>query len=118
MIAPRIGIIGEFDRSFPLHLATNEAIQHGFARHRVEASIEWLATAENHYRFNLLLIKVGGRLISFVRHEFADCRYVCSCRPLAKTRAPLSSKAPLSNYFRTSRSALRSLTERMHACHS
>lgn len=48
MITPRIGIIGEFDQKFPLHLATNEAIQHGFARHGVEASIEWLPTTARH----------------------------------------------------------------------
>jgi hypothetical protein len=48
MITPRIGIIGEFDQKFPLHLATNEAIQHGFARHGVEASVEWLPTTARH----------------------------------------------------------------------
>ena len=51
MITPRIGIVGEFDQKFPLHLATNEAIQHGFARHGVEASIEWLPTTARHDLF-------------------------------------------------------------------
>jgi hypothetical protein len=40
MIAPRIGIIGEFDQNSPLHLATNETIHHGFCHHGAQQSIE------------------------------------------------------------------------------
>lgn len=44
MITPRIGIISEFNPNNPLHLATNEAINHSFAQHGVKPAIEWLPT--------------------------------------------------------------------------
>jgi CTP synthase (UTP-ammonia lyase) len=47
MTAPqdtRIGIIGEFNPNHPLHLATNEAIRHSFARQAVSPFIDWLST--------------------------------------------------------------------------
>ena len=44
MTTTRIGIIGEFNPNNPLHSATSEAINHGFARRGVKATIEWLPT--------------------------------------------------------------------------
>ncbi|MBV9874703.1 MAG: CTP synthase [Verrucomicrobia bacterium] len=44
MTTPRIGIIGDFKPNNPTHLATNEALRHGFARHGMAAAIEWLPT--------------------------------------------------------------------------
>jgi len=44
MTTPRIGIIGEFNPNNPTHLATNEALAHGFARHGIKPAIEWLPT--------------------------------------------------------------------------
>jgi CTP synthase (UTP-ammonia lyase) len=44
MTTPRIGIIGEFNPNYPLHLATNAAIMHSLARRGVSPSIEWLPT--------------------------------------------------------------------------
>ena len=46
MTTPRVGIIGEFNPNNPTHLATNEALAHGFARRGIKPVIEWLSTSE------------------------------------------------------------------------
>lgn len=48
MTIVRIGIIGDYNPSHPLHPATTEAIKHTLARHRVEPAVEWLATDAPH----------------------------------------------------------------------
>ena len=39
-----IGIIGDFDKTYPSHIATNEAFAHAATRLAIDVKIEWLPT--------------------------------------------------------------------------
>ncbi len=39
-----IGIIGDFDKNYPSHIATNEAIAHAAISLAIDVKIEWLPT--------------------------------------------------------------------------
>jgi CTP synthase (UTP-ammonia lyase) len=45
MTTARIVIIGDFDPTYPLHLATNESIEHAARALRVHIEAQWLPTS-------------------------------------------------------------------------